>query len=70
MTVNYNLHAPVCEVPKDTLTILQCEFSPISLPVSAEDLDGNLDGCVLIDGPGEIIDGYWEFTPTDRWAFG
>ena len=54
--------APVCTVPRDT-TIFQCALTPVCLPVSATDADGNLVGCQIVSGPGQL-NGNWCYTPT------
>jgi hypothetical protein len=55
---------PVCEVPGDTL-IFQCLAGEVNLPVGCFDGDGNLEtGPIIIDGPGQIVDGHWRYTPT------
>ncbi|MEW5700677.1 MAG: VWA domain-containing protein [Candidatus Zixiibacteriota bacterium] len=54
--------APVCTVPNDT-TIFQCSPTPVCLPVSATDADGNLTGCTIVSGPGQL-NGNWCYTPT------
>ena len=54
--------APVCELPESrTLTI--CDLSIVSLPLSATDVDENLVSCTIVDGPGEIVDGFWNYAP-------
>ena len=54
---------PACQIPGDT-TVFQCTAETISLPVGCFDPDDNLaSGPELIAGPGEIIDGYWVYTP-------
>jgi len=55
--------APVCHLPNDT-TIAQCLPAQVQLPVSATDVDGNLDRCEIITGPGSIQSGAWVYTPT------
>jgi len=61
VTVTFN-RAPVCIVPADTLIEL-CAPTPICLPISATDPDGNLSGCEITEGPGVIADGQWCYTP-------
>jgi hypothetical protein len=55
--------APVCNVPADT-TITLCGPTDVSLPVSASDVDGNLDKCLVVAGPGTIVNGHWTWRPT------
>ncbi|MEW5700870.1 MAG: T9SS type A sorting domain-containing protein [Candidatus Zixiibacteriota bacterium] len=54
---------PVCQLPNDT-TIFQCDPAPICLPAYATDPDGNLTGCQIVSGPGQLVDGQWCYTPT------
>ncbi|HUU45621.1 MAG TPA: dockerin type I domain-containing protein, partial [Acidobacteriota bacterium] len=54
---------PVCQLPNDT-AIAACDVGTICLPVSATDPDGNLTGCAVTGGPGQIVDGQWCYTPT------
>lgn len=55
---------PQCLVPDDT-TIFQCQPAEVSLPVGCFDPDGNLaSGPSLVRGPGELVGGYWLFTPS------
>jgi Bacterial Ig-like domain (group 1)/Dockerin type I domain/von Willebrand factor type A domain len=61
ITVDVN-SAPVCFVPADD-DILQCTPQEVCYPVYAEDEDANLDGCEVVSGPGEIINGEWCYTP-------
>jgi hypothetical protein len=55
-------HAPVCSVPEDT-TIGQCSIVQVCLPVTGSDVDGNLQSCTKISGPGTISGGQWCYTP-------
>ncbi|MFH1893188.1 MAG: T9SS type A sorting domain-containing protein [Candidatus Zixiibacteriota bacterium] len=55
--------APVCSVPGD-MTIFQCVPTPVSLPVSATDEDDNLVECSIDSGPGDLVGGNWNYTPT------
>jgi len=56
--------SPICHVPNDTV-VFQCTPSTISLPVGCTDDDGNLaSGPELVRGLGEIVGGYWQFTPS------
>ncbi|HUU46628.1 MAG TPA: hypothetical protein VM118_12930, partial [Acidobacteriota bacterium] len=50
---------PVCDIPNDT-TIVLCEIEIDSLPVSAT--AGAV--CEIIDGLGELRNGYWVYEPT------
>ncbi|NIP42076.1 MAG: hypothetical protein GWO41_00485 [candidate division Zixibacteria bacterium] len=61
VTIEFNT-APTCTVPEGGL-IMQCTPTEVCLPVSADDVDGNLVGCEVFSGPGEIIDGNWCYTP-------
>ncbi|HPM36730.1 MAG TPA: T9SS type A sorting domain-containing protein [candidate division Zixibacteria bacterium] len=62
VTVEINT-APVCHLPNDT-TIAQCVPTQVQLPVGATDVDGNLDRCEIITGPGSIQNGKWVYLPT------
>ncbi|MDH3938192.1 MAG: T9SS type A sorting domain-containing protein [candidate division Zixibacteria bacterium] len=53
---------PTCIVPDDT-TIFLCDLTEITLPVTAADIDGNLVACTIVDGPGQIVNGMWTYTP-------
>jgi len=55
--------APICDVPNDT-SFFQCTPTQVSLPVTANDVDGNFDHCELLTGPGSIVGGNWVYTPT------
>ncbi|MBI3872621.1 MAG: T9SS type A sorting domain-containing protein, partial [candidate division Zixibacteria bacterium] len=55
--------APVCSVPNDT-TIFQCTPTPVCMPVSATDADGNLSGCALVNGSPGNLNGNWCYTPS------
>ncbi|MEW5874166.1 MAG: dockerin type I domain-containing protein [Candidatus Zixiibacteriota bacterium] len=57
VNVTFN-SGPTCEVP-DFINIRGCEGAEATAPVSAFDPDGNLVGCEVYSGPGEIIDGEW-----------
>lgn len=61
VTIDIN-DEPVCDVPNDT-TIFQCAPTEICLPVSATDLNLNLDNCEVVGGVGEVIGGMWCYTP-------
>jgi hypothetical protein len=64
-TITFELNeAPVCSVPSDQ-TIVQCTPTLVSLPYSATDADGNLTGCMIMSGPGVLVGGNWEYTPSD-----
>ncbi len=55
---------PQCIAPGDTL-IFQCSPSQVMLPVGCFDPDDNLvAGPTLLKGSGQIIDGYWVYTPS------
>ncbi len=54
--------APVCEIPGDT-TCKMREPALISIPIGASDEDDNLVGCVITNGPGQIVNGRWEYFP-------
>ncbi len=54
---------PTCNVPNDT-TIFLCDLTEVSLPVSGDDIDGNLTGCSIISGPGQLVNGLWTYTPS------
>ena len=63
VTIDVTLNsAPVCVVPDDTL-IFQCTISEVCLPAFGTDVDGNLDVCQIISGPGSLIGGNWCYTP-------
>ncbi|HUU46548.1 MAG TPA: hypothetical protein VM118_12525 [Acidobacteriota bacterium] len=62
ITLDLEGSPPVCHVPNDTLVVI-CPPEPISLPVWADDPDGDLIACMVIDGPGELIDGNWTYLP-------
>lgn len=55
--------APVCDLPDDT-TIVQCSAAQVCLPVSASDVDGNLDYGQIVSGPGTLSGGLWCYTPS------
>jgi hypothetical protein len=56
---------PVCITPADT-SFFQCSAEEVALPVGCFDDDGNLaSGPQLAKGPGQIIGGYWYYTPVD-----
>jgi hypothetical protein len=55
--------APVCNVPNDT-TITQCVPEEICLDVTGSDIDGNLESCEIVSGPGTLTDGLWCYTPS------
>ncbi len=61
ITVTFN-SAPVCSIPNDT-SIFQCTATQVSLLVSASDVDGNLNSCQIMSGPGSLIGGNWVYTP-------
>ncbi|HUV29755.1 MAG TPA: T9SS type A sorting domain-containing protein [Acidobacteriota bacterium] len=53
---------PVCVMPSDT-TIFQCAASEVCLPAYATDIDGNLELCQIVSGPGVLTGGDWCYTP-------
>ncbi|MFH1687502.1 MAG: T9SS type A sorting domain-containing protein [bacterium] len=55
--------APVCVIPNDTL-IIQCLATEVCLPAYGNDVNGNLDVCQIISGPGSLVGGNWCYTPT------
>jgi len=59
--------APVCTVPNDT-AIFQCTAAEVCLPAFATDVDGNLQYCQIISGPGSLIGGNWCYTPVSDQA--
>nr|MBN2276905.1 hypothetical protein [candidate division Zixibacteria bacterium] len=58
-------HPPTCAVPPDSSITQIMPPTEISLPVTADDSDGNLNGCAVIDGPGTVSDGFWKYTPVE-----
>jgi hypothetical protein len=61
---NVSLNSPpVCQIPNDT-AFFQCSPAQVSLPVSADDPDLNLDHCEIITGPGSIVGDNWVYTPS------
>ncbi len=62
VTVSVN-SAPICQVPSDT-AFFQCNPTQVTLPVGADDPDGNLDHCEIVNGPGSIVNGNWVYTPS------
>lgn len=68
VTINItNNTAPICTVPNDT-SIFQCTAAEVFLPVYGTDLDGNLQFCQIISGPGSLIGGNWYYTPVSDQA--
>lgn len=70
-TVNVDVQVnqpPVCQAPNDT-AFFQCSPSQVSLPVGADDPDGNFDHCEILAGPGSIGEGNWTFTPSTDQSF-
>jgi VWFA-related protein len=61
ITITIN-QPPTCNVPNDT-SFFQCVGTEVSLPVSADDPDGNLKSCQILSGPGALVGGYWKYTP-------
>lgn len=57
--------APVCTLPADTAIVQVSPPSEITLPVTFSDNDDNVEECVVINGPGEVSDGFWRYTPSD-----
>jgi hypothetical protein len=57
--------APVCVLPGDT-TIFQCDPAQVCLPVGATDVDGNLDSCAILSGPGALSGANWCYTPVSE----
>jgi len=51
-------HPPVCKTFGDT-TVFICGPGSVMLPVHYDDEDFNGVGCTVIDGPGQVVDGYW-----------
>ncbi|MEZ5360672.1 MAG: T9SS type A sorting domain-containing protein [Candidatus Zixiibacteriota bacterium] len=62
VTATFN-DAPVCTIPGDT-TLFQCTPTLVSLPLGVTDADNNFSHWVLVDGPGAIVSGTWQHTPT------
>jgi VWFA-related protein len=60
--VSFN-SAPVCIVPHDT-SIFQCTPTQVCLPWSGSDVDGNLQSCTKISGPGSLVGNTWCYTPS------
>jgi hypothetical protein len=57
--------SPVCHVPNDTTITQVIPITELSLPISADDADGNLAVGSVIDGPGTVSSGHWIYTPTN-----
>jgi len=54
---------PQCEFPDGyELTFEQCAPGQVLVPVRTNDPSAT---CSVFDGPGEILDGYWTYTPTE-----
>lgn len=63
-TVTFDLNdPPQCQVPGDMTIRQNCVPQQVSIPVGAIDPDGNLVGCQIISGPGNLINGNWVYTP-------
>ncbi|MBD3218875.1 MAG: hypothetical protein GF310_11410, partial [candidate division Zixibacteria bacterium] len=62
VTVEMN-SPPTCIVPESGV-IVQCTPTEVCLPAFAEDVDGNLIGCEIVSGPGQLVDGNWCYTPS------
>ncbi len=60
ITVEYN-NAPVCDLPANE-TYFVCDDTAFSFPISATDVDGNLDGCIMVSGDGSFDGSNWTFT--------
>jgi Dockerin type I domain len=60
ITVTQN-SVPVCSIPSDQSFFI-CNDTTFSFPVSATDVDGNLVGCTLTSGTGNLSGGDWTFT--------
>ncbi|MGH8016661.1 MAG: hypothetical protein ACREBV_10750, partial [Candidatus Zixiibacteriota bacterium] len=55
---------PVCQLPPDSSIIHFCPGQDTCLVVTAYDVDGNLQGCSVVSGPGQIVDDtLWCYTP-------
>ena len=68
VTINITRNtAPVCNVPNDT-SIFQCTAAEVCLPAFGTDVDGNLQFCQIISGPGSLIGGNWCYTPVSDQA--
>ncbi len=61
-TVTFNSD-PECPFIEDQL-FTQCDPEGVVIPVFATDVDDNLVDCVVSQGPGEMIDGMWHYTPS------
>lgn len=53
---------PECTIPNDTIIAL-CVSEEVCLDLSAVDYAGNAIGCLILSGPGSLIDGQWCYTP-------
>jgi hypothetical protein len=63
-SVTFDLNdPPVCSVPANVTIYQACEPQEVRLPVSAADPDGNLSSCQIVNGPGQLINGQWVYTP-------
>jgi hypothetical protein len=56
---------PVCSLPNDTSITQVAPITELSLPVSADDADGNMVQGYITNGPGIISNGYWVYTPAN-----
>jgi hypothetical protein len=63
VTFEQNL-APVCQEWSDT-TVALSEPMLVQIPFSATDANGNLTGCAVVEGRGSIVNGKWQYTPTE-----
>jgi len=59
---------PVC-TPIDDIDVFQCEPTEVCVEYGVTDVDGNFDYCEIINGPGELVDGQWCYTPTTDASF-
>ena len=53
VTIDLN-EAPVCDLPSDT-TFDLCDITEVCLPLFGIDADGNMLGCEIISGPGNLV---------------
>ncbi len=58
---------PTCELPEgNDITIELCNLQTIEIPVLTNDPTAT---CFVFDGPGEIMDGMWTYTPSGSESF-
>ena len=63
-TVSFDVNeAPVCNLPADQSFFI-CADTTFNFSISADDPDGNLDGCTMLTGPGTFDGSLWSFTAT------